>query len=229
LTNLLAWYTLKNGSLLDSTGTYNLTGVNSPTTGAQTMPSGLGGAPLQVESSATGATNKIAQNTSLKPTDLSGGLSLSFWYNGSPMNTYPVLLGWYGVGSDDRTFLGYLTYTTLTWNTTTITDGRKLKTFGASFEANALNHVVITFDPSDSKTRGYVNGNTTASMVYDEGNPSKTLAASDGFCVGSPTGWPFGNTHTAGVCGVGVWSKKLSSSEIQELYNAGAGKFYPFA
>lgn len=96
---------------------------------------------------------------------------------------------------------------------------------------NNWKHLVITRKYSTG-TKMYVDGVLVASNTNTQ-NPSyhATMTPSIGAANYGPT---YGNvvqyytSNTGKIDEVNVWSKELTSTEVTELYNAGAGKFYPY-
>lgn len=85
-------------------------------------------------------------------------------------------------------------------------------------------HIAAYFD-RETKTAGLsVNGSVPATTVLGDFLFESTAS----FAIGNIT-----NPNTLGLNGlideVYMWNRLLMSEEIAELYNAGAGKFYPFA
>lgn len=87
-------------------------------------------------------------------------------------------------------------------------------------------YYVVTFTSSDKSTRFYIDGSqqgTTQTLTRSPGNGSAPYA------VGS---FKSGGTHGFFFDGMidehGAWSRVLTSTEVTELYNAGAGLQYPF-
>ena len=94
-------------------------------------------------------------------------------------------------------------------------------------ETNIWNHFVTTFNGSTATL--YWNGQSVATSQYTGSIDNPDTSS---FALGA---YPYGNeaygieTSLDGMIDeVGVWDRALSQEEITSLYNAGAGKTYPF-
>lgn len=86
----------------------------------------------------------------------------------------------------------------------------------------AWHHVIFTFDGGIPKM--YVNNVEKALTVV--GVPASSLPYGNNFYIGAG---PETSRYANGLIDeVAIWDRVLTSDERAELYNAGAGKFYPF-
>lgn len=98
---------------------------------------------------------------------------------------------------------------------------------------NTWSHVVYVFDgtQADNATRllGYLNGSVQSlsfSGTIPVAIPNDGGGASNAMMLGSLSG---GSYYTGLVDMFGFWNRAISSAEVTELYNAGAGLDYPFS
>jgi hypothetical protein len=81
-------------------------------------------------------------------------------------------------------------------------------------------HIVFTYDQATGAAELFVNGVSVDTHTYDDYSPVEELG---GFAVGS-TGDGFSGHFIDGlVDAVGVWDRVLTTGEILQLYNQGAG------
>jgi hypothetical protein len=81
-------------------------------------------------------------------------------------------------------------------------------------------HIVQTYDGTNLK--GYIDG-TYQSQLATSGNGSGTTTTRTALGTGLS-----GTFYTGKIDCVGVWTRDITSSEVTELYNGGAGIEYPF-
>jgi len=93
---------------------------------------------------------------------------------------------------------------------------------GTNLSQNAWHHVVATWDGSYIKR--YVDGSAYGTDLSVSGS---LKGATEPLTIGNDT---YGiNRYLAGnIDEVGIWSRALTSTEVTELYNGGAGLQYPF-
>jgi len=84
-------------------------------------------------------------------------------------------------------------------------------------------HLVMTYN--GTTITGYVNGTSETSVASDTAGGASSYSDA-GFALGAYVGG--GAYANAIVDEVGVWSRVLTTDEITELYNSGAGLQYPF-
>jgi len=219
LTNLVAYYKLSDVN--DSVGGFNLT--NNNTVAFNTGKIGNAGD--------GGATNTNKSLSIANDLGIQGGnCSISLWGN---VTTAPGtnVSAWFVVQIDEGIDVDYeIIYRDVS--------GQKRLTFNRKQENVANNfidevvtltlgtwyHIVLTYDGTN--LRGYRDNSLVAGPTAMSGNGSgasgevfrilANYAGADGFFSGL-------------VDECGVWSKALSTAEISELYNNGAGNQWPFA
>lgn len=96
---------------------------------------------------------------------------------------------------------------------------------GASMTSGAWNFIAIKYDTADDKL--YVRTNGTTGTGVSCAGKTFTLNAS-AFYLGKAR--VSGGTYAdGGLDDIGLWSRALSSAELDSLYNSGAGFAYPFS
>lgn len=87
--------------------------------------------------------------------------------------------------------------------------------------AGVFSHVAFTMDSSHNWAY-YINGSASGT-----GNSSHTFDLTHNLYIGQEAG--FGSNMLGILDELGYWTRALSSSEITQLYNGGAGLQYPFS
>lgn len=220
LTNLYAVYKAENNAN-DSLGAYNGTAQ-----GGLTYSTGKSGDAFTFNGS--NAYVGLPNNSM----NFTGDFSISVWSN------------FQGVSGTVQTLLGNLTYDgtysygyilsyynqDLTFQIRNISGNISLS-YSTSALFNSWNNVVITRKASTG-TKIYINGNLVTSNL-DTRNPSyaATMTPSIGAANYGPT---YSNLvqyycdNNTKLDELGIWNKELTTTEITELYNTSAGKFYPY-
>ena len=155
--------------------------------------------------------------------------SLAFWtYKRSGSgHAGNMQFGWYGgnykgvwVGVGDE---GQLGLTVGQGNTTGVNSNYGFNLSNGTILADQWNHIVVTYDGTNVKL--YVNDvikNTyNIGAFVDNGNGTQPLMVNKG-------AWDFYGCTIGKYDDIGVWSKGLSTNEVDYLYNSGAGLQYPF-
>lgn len=162
--------------------------------------------------------------------DIAGSLSISMWIN---LESLPAsgeiygLMSKYGTGTTRgtpsfyydnaagiRRFV-YSSSSTLTTQTNCI--------ITQSLSTATWYHVVVTQNTGSSVVTIYVNG---SSIGTGSGTASNVNNSVD-FEIGTATSASF--FFDGIIDEVGIWNKVLTSTEVTDLYNAGAGLAYPFS
>ena len=162
-----------------------------------------------------GTTSKIdvGNNSSL---NLTSNLTISAWIKTTTIlskyifNRYDISNSYVGYSFEVSPTTGYLNF----YNGTTVVNS-----------ASAVNsgnwvHCVVTNDGTNTKF--YINGTLTNTIA--QGNPnSATVSAAIGWATGTVS------YFNGSIDEVGIWSRALSSQEVQQLFNFGNGNQYPFS
>lgn len=96
-------------------------------------------------------------------------------------------------------------------------------TWATNLSASTWCHVVAGYDAVNGQAFLTVNNATQQTTAHTSGAQDSTNA----FAIGAYSGGT--NYLTGYVDAVGVWKRVLTTAEITELYNSGAGVQYPFA
>ena len=208
LNDLLAYWKLDTNSWLDSSGNgYTLTNNNEVTLGTGIIN---GDAVFNESNSLTNSSLAIPNSS----------FSISTWVKSG---TYPdgaVIAGQWSYLNDppQQVAIGCnYEYINVFWSTegTSLTD-RWITDIPLPYD-DIWHHVVLTFDGTTEKI--YWDGAYSGSFT-----PAGLSYQTSGFGIANGNNGYFeGQTDE-----VGVWSRDLSQAEITSLYNAGAGKTYPF-
>jgi hypothetical protein len=226
ITGLLAYWKLDTTGWIDSSGN----GRNLTLQGSLSNPAGL------IGNSATGFSNSNYLITPSGLAPLSGQRTYSAWvyFNVNDIG-YQMIFVQGGSADYQSTMPFYLenngTFSSL-FTTTPPEDNTWTNVMGTTIVPNTgvWYHLVQTLDGSIGKF--YVNGNLEASSAYSGSIPAPDV---DRFLLGrfcidiEYNDNPSNPLLLDGKLDeVGVWSRALSQAEITSLYNAGAGKTYPF-
>jgi hypothetical protein len=223
---LLAYWKLDTTGWIDSSGN----GRNLTLQGSLSNPAGL------IGNSATGFSNSNYLITPSGLAPLSGQRTYSAWvYFNSNDIGYQMIFVQGGSQDYQSTMPFYVegnnTLTSL-FTTTPPEDNTWTNVMGTTIVPNTgvWYHLVQTLDGSIGKF--YVNGNLEASSAYSGSIPAPDV---DRFLLGrfcidiEYNDNPSNPLLLDGKLDeVGIWSRALSQAEITSLYNAGAGKSYPF-
>lgn len=88
-------------------------------------------------------------------------------------------------------------------------------------DTSSWHHIVMIRDSSSNSVTVYLDD----SLIT--GNDNNGGASSSGAIIGANTGTS--NHFNGKIDEIGIWSRKLISSEVTQLYNSDAGLSYPFA
>lgn len=214
--NLVSFWNLENVN--DSVGSNNLTNNNTATFVAGKVNNAVD---LEL-SSQQSLTIADASQTGL---DITGDLSISFWWKPETNNVFQWLVSKYLLAGNQRSYGIYFDGTN-SLNFASSSDGTSGNTVdqGKTFTPSngTWYHIVITYATSGTVTT-YVNG---SSLGTNTGYKTSIFNGSAEFAIGR------GNldSWTDGVIdAVGIWSRTIDSSEVTTLYNSGNGVQYPFS
>jgi hypothetical protein len=164
-------------------------------------------------------------NNSNAPT-LSGDATITVWYNntnvGATTRAVSTLAGGWSQGEYviDLRDNGVATrgFDCVYQDSTGVIDA----VTNATMTANTYEMGACVFDETNSELQSYVNGVSFTNASTDGSHPYVTTAIKVGEDVG-------GSNDVTGNLYICVWNRSLNQSEIQELYNGGAGLAYPFS
>jgi hypothetical protein len=226
LNGLLAYWKLDTTGWIDSSGN----GRNLTLVGSLSNPAGL------IGNSATGFSNSNYLITPSGLAPLSGQRTYSAWvYFNSNDIGYQMIFVEGGSSDYQSTQPFYVevnnTITSL-FTTALPEDNTWTNVMGTAIVPNTgvWYHLVQTLDGSIGKF--YVNGNLEASSAYSDPIAAPDI---DRFLLGryyTNIDYNENASNPLVLDGkldeVGVWNRALSQAEVTSLYNAGAGKTYPF-
>lgn len=213
-TSLVSYWELEeaSGTRMDSHGSNDLTDNNTVGQGT-----GIQGNCADLESANSEYLD--ISDGSQSGLDLGGDMAFSFWFNAEsfPATSHGVISKWLNNTSTSSAYFVALgaTYIELQLqNGTSTTSLDKATTFSTA----TWYHVVINYDISAGTVEFFVNG---SSIGTASGGPASINNGNESFKIGVlRTGiWPFDGL----IDEVGVWSKVLTSTEVTDLYNSGAG------
>lgn len=217
-TNLIAYYEFNNGAITTDSSGNSKTLINVNTV-ANTASGKIGyGADF-------GSTNttKNLNNSSLgaNPTL---PMSISTWFypasvndNGNIFSIADTTTPYYQLKLDSTT--SHIVFRSNTTGTATSVDT------GIAPSINTWYHVVVVLNSATSVTL-YVNGTQTNLNATCDDPPTSTLDALFFGALGRTTPLQY---YSGILDEVGVWSRVLTSAEVTQLYNGGAGNQYPFS
>lgn len=212
-TNLQAYYKLEDAT--DFFGSNNLTN-----TGSVTFNAG------QVNNAADFGTNNSTKD--LETTNslgINGGnMSMSFWLNISTApgtNITYVVAEQANTGTQVEYIVHYLDNAgtkQMKWIRGRHGIANDILTVNTTLTVGTWYHIVLTYDGTN--VEGWIN-NVSQGTVASSGNGS--AGSTTGFGLGFQ--YVGGGAFTSGLIDeVGVWGKKLSNTEIADLYNSGSGQ-----
>ena len=152
---------------------------------------------------------------------ISGEHTLAFWFKadakeGSPLSARTASQEWRSGIQISSTDITPLAGTGSTW----------LNTAGIAYtySTGAWYYLVAVY--TSTGVTVYINGTSIGSKTWSSNTPAFTPASGQFALFYSPrfTGEYFNGS----IDEVGIWSRALSSTEVGELYNSGAGLTYPF-
>jgi len=152
------------------------------------------------------------------------GISISLWAYAVADAQYPILAGWCATTQPFLVFASNANVFVRASNGGQI----QVVSTGNEFSASSFHHVLAWYDTTDKKARICIDNGTIYATAA--GVNSAIDAGDNVFTVGglvSPVGGLV--DFTGRIDEVGIWSRVLTTVEQTALYNAGAGKFYPFA
>jgi len=225
LTNLVAYYTL-NGNSNDSINSHN--GVDTSVT-YTTGKNGLG-------ASFNGTSSKIIVPNNLDFTPTNGTndvpMSWSFWVNFSSIDFMQLMtrrttnsVSEWQISISNS---GILQFKIFSQNS--ISNYLAFNTFDSISPVSTWTQITITYNGNglSSGMKLYKNGTETLKAPFLVGTYVKCTNIGSNTAFGAAE-WFSGNYFNGILDEVAIWkNRELTSLEVSELYNSGAGKFYPF-
>jgi len=201
--DLLAYYTADN-TPNDAIGSNNGTLVNGATYGTGIINQGF---------SLDGVNDYVSlPDDSFKPT---GSFSVSFWAK-------QTVTGRIIQFSSESPYNGVILYTFSGNNFRVLIGDGSFETFSAgTISTSNYTHIVFVRDSINN-----------VNYIYQDGNLANSFASTKNPIYPSPTITRFGSSSVGSsfwggdLDEVGLWNRELTSSEVTELYNSGAGKQY---
>lgn len=210
--DLLAYYTADN-TPNDALGNYNLTAINGANYGTGIINQGFN----------FDGVNDYYDAGNVLDFDGSTPFSFSFWVNPNTLGNKNLLQKWTGFNTGWIIFMfGDKIRFALT-NTVT-TNSLRVETVNSL--TTSMQHISISYDGTKdvSGVNIYFNG-VNQSLTTLDNTLTGSTSTSASFEMGrniSSIGW-----YDGIIDEVALFEKELTSSEVTELYNSGAGKQYP--
>lgn len=215
--NIVAYWKLDeaSGNATDATGNgHTLTPTNSPTYDSGLINNGGDFGP---------GSGSVRKFTTAGNIGIDGGnITMSAWFFKLSGNTQA---GWaVSCGSSVSQVLYYIQY-----DGTKIVLGRwkvpssNITINGSSLTDGSWHHVVLTYN--GTTLAGYFD-NSPITGTATSGNGSSGLVSETSIGNNSQPG---ASAYRGKIDEVGMWSRALSSGEVNTLYNSGAGLQYPFS
>jgi hypothetical protein len=224
--NLISYWKLdeSSGNAADSHGSNNLTNTNTVTYSAAKINNGAN----FVDTSSQKLTITDASQTGL---DITGALTISFWFKRPTTGKYTDINKWSQAGGEHQCSYQVDLYSdnTLYFQVSSsgyVDAGRAYWASNSTFtETSNWHFLVCTYVPSTSMIV-YLDGDVWEGTVNGT-IPASIFNSSTDFKIGFlPLGTDLYDTSSFDE--VGIWNRALSSTEVTELYNGGDGLAYPF-
>jgi hypothetical protein len=214
LNGLLAYWKLNTTSWLDSSGNGNTLSVANGPSSNITIESGK----------ITNASRFNYNGTYLRKIDFSlpNSWTISFWVKIVTDNSIGEFPNFSVSGTNSGTIVAVVEFDSNSKSGGWIYSSDPANNYGQFYEWSygSWYHICITQDSSG--LNWYINNSL---YITDEGEGSARSG------VGLEIGANSGGDNAQGdysICEYGVWNRALTALEITSLYNAGAGKTYPF-
>lgn len=215
-TNLVAYYKLND--LTDATGNGNtLTNHNSAV-----FDAGLIGNGVDFGTSGSKFLN-IAHDFGNPPYSISGWVKLNQEITSSYYTLFSIKSHATGASSTNTNLLYYYNGGTIQLLTQIYRTSNYSPTYNVTLGTSTWHHIVFTDDGTNQYQ--YLDG--TQIMSNLGGTGTQTIASNAEFAIGEYVA-NNGLYALAKEDEVGIWTRALSSSEVTQLYNGGAGLQYPF-
>ena len=219
--SLISWWELNesSGSRVDAHGSNDLSDIN--TVLAATGKQGNG-----ADFEATNSEALTISDASQSGLDITGDFSVSLWLNGETAGGNGVLFSKWLTTGDQRSYALFWWSSGNVLRTYISSDGTNANTskisVSGALSGSTWYHVVFVYDASAGEVTLYIDG--TATGVGATGHKTSIHSGSAQFALGDASG-DFG--YLDGILDeVAIWSRTLTSGEVSELYNSGAGLSY---
>lgn len=220
--NLLSYWSFNEGS---GTSAADSVGSNTGTLNGATWATGL----IDDASRLDGINDHIAFGNALDAIGASSDdpISFSVWVKVSTWNQRGTVLSRYTANAQ-REYLILIFDNILYLNFyvgTSAYIGRSAPASG--FPTGSWVHIVCTYDGSETNAgcKIYVNNSQVDNANVSAGTYTGMANVATAFQIGRRINELF---FSGDVDEVGVWQRELTTAEISELYNSGAGLAYPF-
>lgn len=155
--------------------------------------------------------------------DITGDLSLAFWWNPDSLNVHTIFDKWIGSGGNRSYQMKYneSNVNADTFHFFVSSDGTTSNqdiinlTWGSSFSTGTWYHIVLTYDASASAYELFVNGSSADTAT---GSENSIYSGSAGPIIGGSFN---GQLHQ-----LLLYNTKISSAYASGLYNGGSGVYY---
>lgn len=215
--NIVAYWKLdeSSGNASDATGNgYTLTNENTVTYDGGLINNGMD----------TGSSGSRRVLTTANNLGIDGGpITMSVWINRNSLSsTALALMVCASVTSQVFYHIAYSTSTGVKFGRWQIPSSDILTSGSSQLGSSNWNHLVLTYD--GTTLGGYIN-NVAVTGVLTSGNGTAG-GVSDTSLGGDDQ---IGETFRGKLDEAGIWSRALSSDEVNTLYNGGTGLQYPFS
>jgi len=221
--NLVSYWKLdeSSGNAADSVGSNTLTNTNSATYSAGKINNGVAVA----RASSQYLTITDATQSGL---DITGSLSFSFWMKPSSQADARAIFAKYNTTGNQMAYQfrvgassGLAFWADLSSNGSAVT---QVQGGTVTWNNGTWYHIVFVYTASAGTVDCYSNGSNITTL---SGFPTSLFNSSANFNLG--VGLLAGGEYFDGMIDeAGIWSRALTSTEVTELYNSGAGLAYPF-
>lgn len=219
-TNLVSYYKLdeSSGNAADSVGGFTLTNTNTVTYSAGKINNGADGG-------ASNSNKSLQVSNNLGFTD-STDVTWSQWVNVTTAPTegqQQCFTNHYINGGKGRFWMYTMTGGVLKLRMYQDAGAPSTLDITQTLTTGTWYHIVVTYLNSSNLTTVYVNGSSVGTINFG----ARNAVSPDYFSI---LNWGGGTLPWKGLVDeVGVWSRVLSGTEINSLYNGGAGLQWPFS
>lgn len=216
--NLVSYWKLEeaSGTRNDEHGSNDLTDNNTTTNAAGILGNGA---------LMAGANDEYLSITDASQTGLDAqtDFSISFWYKPTTLGGGHIFGKW--THATQNQYRLDLSSTQMTLYTADACAGYSYtgKSWTHSMSAGTIYHFVLTYNRTTGGVELFKDGSSLGTGTVKAAVRNCTGV----FCLGTIS--PYTETINGLLDEVGWWSRVLTSTEVTELYNSGAGLAYPFS